>query len=276
GTIKAAKEMVEREEEVVWDALEEVIEDHPVLLNRAPTLHRLGIQGFEPVLIEGKAIKIHPLVCAAFNADFDGDQMAVHVPLSPKAQIESQVLMMASRNILSPAHGRPLAVPSQDMVLGGYYLTMRRQGAEGEGRAFHDADSVLAALHEGLVETQTQVRVRYSGLYINLESQYHDQDLLHADIEELDNQLIDTTVGRVIFNEHLPAEVPYVDGLLKKRGLQELVGYCYTKHGHDLTVGMLDEIKAVCFNYATQAGVSFGIDDMLIPSKKERLLDKAK
>ena len=276
GTIKAAKEMVEREEDVVWDALEEVIQDHPVLLNRAPTLHRLGIQGFEPVLIEGKAIKIHPLVCAAFNADFDGDQMAVHVPLSPKAQIESQVLMMASRNILSPAHGRPLAVPSQDMVLGGYYLTMRREGATGEGRVFHDSDSVLAALHEGLVETQTQVRVRYTGTYINLESQYHDQDLLHADIDELDNQLIDTTVGRVIFNDHLPAEVPYVDGLLKKRGLQELVGYCYSHHGHDLTVSMLDEMKAVCFEHATQAGVSFGIDDMLIPSQKEPLIEKAK
>ncbi len=276
GTIKAAKEMVEREEEVVWDALEEVIQDHPVLLNRAPTLHRLGIQGFEPVLIEGKAIKIHPLVCAAFNADFDGDQMAVHVPLSPKAQIECQVLMMSARNILSPAHGRPLAVPSQDMVLGGYYLTMRRAGAHGEGRVFHDPDAVLQALHEGLVETQTQVRVRYSGPYINLESQYHDQDLLHADLEELDKQLIDTTVGRVIFNQHLPAEVPYIDGLLKKRGLQELVGYCYIKHGHDMTVNMLDEIKSVCFEYATQAGVSFGIDDMLIPAEKEPLLDRAK
>jgi DNA-directed RNA polymerase subunit beta' len=276
GTIKAAKEMVEREEDVVWDALEEVIQDHPVLLNRAPTLHRLGIQAFEPVLIEGKAIKIHPLVCAAFNADFDGDQMAVHVPLSPKAQIESHVLMMSARNILSPAHGRPLAVPSQDMVLGGYYLTMRRAGALGEGRVFHDADSVLMALHQGLVETQTQVQVRYSGLYINLESQYHDQDLLHADIEDVENQLIDTTVGRVIFNQHLPAEVPFVNGLLKKRGLQELVGYCYIRHGHDMTVKMLDEIKEVCFDYATKAGVSFGIDDMLIPSQKSPLLDRAK
>ena len=183
GTIKAAKEMVEREEDAVWDALEEVIQDHLVLLNRAPTLHRLGIQAFEPVLIEGKAIQIHPLVCAAFNADFDGDQMAVHVPLSPKAQIESHVLMLSANNILSPAHGRPLAVPSQDMVLGAYYLTMRKEGAKGEGRIFHDFDSVLLALHEGVVETQTQIRVRYSGSYINLEAQYHDQDVLHADIE---------------------------------------------------------------------------------------------
>ena len=149
GTIKAAKEMVEREADEVWDALEEIIEDHPVLLNRAPTLHRLGIQAFQPTLIEGKAIQIHPLVCAAFNADFDGDQMAVHVPLSPKAQIESQLLMLSSNNILSPAHGRPLAVPSQDLVLGGYYLTLDKAGAKGEGRIFPDFDTVLLALEAG-------------------------------------------------------------------------------------------------------------------------------
>jgi DNA-directed RNA polymerase subunit beta' len=276
GTIKAAKEMVEREEDEVWDALEEVIRDHPVLLNRAPTLHRLGIQAFEPVLIEGKAIQVHPLVCAAFNADFDGDQMAVHVPLSPKAQIESQLLMLAANNILSPAHGRPLTVPSQDMVLGGYYLTMRKNGAKGEGRVFHDFDSVVSALEEGLVETQTQIRVRYSGEYINLETQYHDQDILHAEVENHDRQIIDTTVGRVILNMHLPDELPFIDGLLKKKGLQELVGYCYIKHGHDLTVKMLDEIKEVSFLYATTAGVSFGIKDMLIPSSKEKLIDRAR
>ena len=275
GTIKAAKEMVEREEEAVWDALEEVIRDHPVLLNRAPTLHRLGIQAFEPVLIEGKAIQIHPLVCAAFNADFDGDQMAVHVPLSPKAQIESHVLMMASNNILSPANGRPLAVPSQDMVLGGYYLTMRKKDAKGEGRVFHDTDSVLLALEEGLVETQSQIRVRYTGGYANLETQYDDQDLLHADIDEVDKELLDTTVGRVIFNMHLPKELPFINGLLKKRGLQELIGFCYIKHGHDLTIRMLDEIKEITFYYATRAGVSFGIDDMLIPSTKAHLLGEA-
>ncbi|MGB5513777.1 MAG: DNA-directed RNA polymerase subunit beta', partial [Thermoanaerobaculia bacterium] len=276
GTIKAAKEMVEREEDAVWDALEEVIQDHLVLLNRAPTLHRLGIQAFEPVLIEGKAIKIHPLVCAAFNADFDGDQMAVHVPLSPKAQIESHVLMLSANNILSPASGRPLAVPSQDMVLGAYYLTMRREGAKGEGRTFHDFDSVLLALHEGIVETQAQIRVRYTGSFINLETQYHDQDLLHSDVEQLDRQLIETTVGRVILNMHLPEQVPFVNGLLKKRALQELVGYCYTQHGNDMTVKMLDEIKQVSFLYATKAGVSFGIDDMVIPAKKTAILDKAR
>ncbi len=275
GTIKAAKEMVEREEEAVWDALEEVIRDHPVLLNRAPTLHRLGIQAFEPVLIEGKAIQIHPLVCAAFNADFDGDQMAVHVPLSPKAQVESQVLMLASNNILSPAHGRPLAVPSQDMVLGGYYLTMRKQGAKGEGRVFHDFDSVLLALHEGIVETHTEIRVRYSGRLINLEIHFDDQDILHSDVEEVENGMLNTTVGRVIMNMHLPDAIPFINGLLKKRGLQELVGYCYIKHGHGLTVKMLDEMKEISFYYATKAGVSFGIDDMLIPSTKTKLLSDA-
>ena len=275
GTIKAAKEMVEREEDVVWDALEDVIEAHPVLLNRAPTLHRLGIQAFEPVLIEGKAIKIHPLVCAAFNADFDGDQMAVHVPLSPKAQIESHVLMLASRNILSPAHGRPLAVPSQDMVLGGYYLTMRKKGAKGEGRVFPDSESVVLAHEAGVVETQSEVRLRFSGKFANLETQYSDQDLLHADIEELEGAIIHTTVGRVIFNSHLPEEIPFINGLLKKRGLQELVAYAYRTMGNQKTVEMLDELKRVTFHYATQAGVSFGMDDMLIPSTKGGILDRA-
>ena len=276
GTIKAAKEMVEREEDEVWDALEEVIRDHPVLLNRAPTLHRLGIQAFEPVLIEGKAIKIHPLVCAAFNADFDGDQMAVHVPLSPKAQIESRVLMLASRNILSPAHGRPVVVPSQDLVLGGYYLTSLREGAKGEGRVFLDADSVLLAYHEGVVETQTAIRMRLSGPYVNPQLQYNDQDIMHAEIQDLDRELIDTTVGRVIFNEHLPAEIPFINGTLKKRGLQELVGFCHSRHGNELTVEMLDDLKQVTFYFATRAGVSFGVDDMVVPKRKADLLDAAR
>jgi DNA-directed RNA polymerase subunit beta' len=276
GTIKAAKEMVEREEDAVWDALEEVIKDHPVLLNRAPTLHRLGIQAFEPKLIEGKAIQIHPLVCAAFNADFDGDQMAVHVPLSPKAQVESRVLMLSANNILSPAHGRPLAVPSQDMVLGAYYLTMAKSGAKGEGRVFPNFDAVMLALHEGILETQTQIRVRYTGDFINLETQYDAQDIAHADLERLEGRLIETTVGRVIFNSHLPAELPFINGLMKKRGLQEVVGFCYSRYGHDLTVAMLDEIKELGFHYATTAGVSFGIEDMLIPSTKHGLLEQAR
>ncbi len=276
GTIKAAKEMVEREEEVVWDALDEVIRDHPVLLNRAPTLHRLGIQAFQPVLIEGKAIQIHPLVCAAFNADFDGDQMAVHVPLSPKAQIESHVLMQASNNILSPAHGRPLAVPSQDLVLGGYYLTMPRPGARGEGRTFASTDEVFFALENRAVETQTPIRLRMSGSYVDLDVQHDSQDILHAEVQELDGEVVETTVGRVILNEHLPNELPFINGLLRKRGLQDLVGYCYIRHGSELAVRMLDEIKEITFQYATLAGISFGVDDMVVPSTKEQLIDEAR
>jgi DNA-directed RNA polymerase subunit beta' len=276
GTIKAAKEMVEREEDAVWDSLEEVIRDHPVLLNRAPTLHRLGIQAFQPKLIEGKAIQIHPLVCAAFNADFDGDQMAVHVPLSPKAQIESHVLMLAANNILSPAHGRPLAVPSQDLVLGGYYLTMIKKGAKGEGGVYPDFDSVLLAYQEGAVETHTQVRVRYSGEYINLETQYDNQDVVHSEVEVLERTLIETTVGRVILNRALPDVIPFVNGLLKKRGLQDLVGFCFIKHGNDMTVKMLDDLKEVTFTYATKAGISIGVDDMVVPPSKELLLDQAR
>jgi DNA-directed RNA polymerase subunit beta' len=276
GTIKAAKELVEAEVDEVWDALEEVIEDHPVLLNRAPTLHRLGIQAFQPTLIEGKAIKIHPLVCAAFNADFDGDQMAVHVPLSPKAQIESKVLMLASNNILSPAHGRPLAVPTQDLVLGGYYLTLPKVNAKGEGRIFPDFDSVLLALDAGEVETLSPIKVRYSGPYINLDTQLDKQDIVHAELEELDRQLIETTVGRVILNMHLPKEIPFINGLLKKRGLQDLVGYCFITLGNDKTVEMLDEIKEVTFLYATKAGISFGVDDMVVPKRKPEILQQAR
>jgi len=276
GTIKAAKEMVEREEDAVWDALEEVIRDHPVLLNRAPTLHRLGVQAFQPKLIEGKAIQIHPLVCAAFNADFDGDQMAVHVPLSPKAQIESHVLMLAANNILSPAHGRPLSVPSQDLVLGGYYLTLAKPGARGEGTVFGDFDSVLLAYQEGVVETHTPIRVRFSGEYINLETQYDNQDVVHAEVDVLERQLIDTTVGRVILNRALPPEIPFINGLLKKRGLQDLVGFCYINQGNDLTVRMLDQLKEITFAYATRAGISIGVEDMVVPPSKVALLDQAR
>ena len=232
GTIKAAKEMVEREEDVVWDALEEVIQDHPVLLNRAPTLHRLGIQAFQPVLIEGKAIKIHPLVCAAFNADFDGDQMAVHVPLSPKAQIESQVLMLASNNILSPAHGRPLAVPSQDLVLGGYYLTMAQAGrARARARIFPDFDAVLLALHEGEVETQTRrSRCATPGRTSTSRRSTTTQDVVHAEVETA-RPPADRDHGRPRDLQHgtCRAEIPFINGLLKKRGLQDLVGYCFIK-----------------------------------------------
>ena len=276
GTIKAAKELVELQTNEVWDALDEVIKEHPVLLNRAPTLHRLGIQAFEPVLVEGKAIKIHPLVCTAFNADFDGDQMAVHVPLSPKAQVESQVLMLASNNILSPAHGKPLAVPSQDLVLGCYYLTKEKKGAKGEGKAFGSEDEVTLALQAGEVELLTAIRLRVSGPVIDLTKQFNDQDVVHAEMEEYDKKLLSTTVGRVIFNQHVPEEIPYLNGLLKKKGLQELVNYCFINYGNDLTVKMLDGLKDLGFLYATKAGVSIGVDDMVIPPKKQDIVEGAR
>src|SRR5438874_8998736 len=260
GTIKAAKEMVELQQTEVWDALEEVIREHPVLLNRATTLNRLGIEAFEPLLVEGKAIKIHPLVCTAFNADFDGDQMAVHVPLSPKAQVESQVLMLASNNILSPANGKPLAVPSQDLVLGCYYLTKEKKGAKGEGKAFGTFDEVVIALQGGDVELLTPIKVRISGRFIDLTKQFNDQDIVHAEVQELDRKLVDTTVGRVIFNTHLPEEIPYLNGLLTKKRLQELVNYGFINFGNDLTVRLLDQLKDLGFLYATIAGVSIGVD----------------
>jgi DNA-directed RNA polymerase subunit beta' len=274
-TIKAAKEMVERQEPVVWDILEEVIMDHPVLLNRAPTLHRLGIQAFEPLLVEGKAIKIHPLVCTAFNADFDGDQMAVHIPLSPEAQIEASVLMLSSSNILSPANGQPLAVPTQDIVLGVYYLTKDKRGAKGEGRAFANSEEVLLALEAGEVETLTPIRLRFTGRVIDLTTAYDDQDVLHSEPITVKNQFINTTVGRVIFNDHLPSGMPFVNGLLRKKGLGGLVNYCYLRFGLETTVGMLDEIKTLGFLYATKAGISIGIDDLVVPLSKAQLVNDA-
>ncbi|MEM9596078.1 MAG: DNA-directed RNA polymerase subunit beta', partial [Acidobacteriota bacterium] len=210
------------------------------------------------------------------NADFDGDQMAVHVPLSPKAQIESKVLMLASNNLLSPANGRPLAVPSQDLVLGGYYLTLDKAGSKGEGRLFPDFDSVLLALQAGEVETQTRVKVRYTGEFIDLTRQYSNQDVVHAEMEVVDNQIVDTTVGRVIFNIHLPDEMPFVNGLLKKKGLQDLVSYCFIRFGNEMTVKMLDEMKEVSFFYATKAGISIGVDDMVVPESKTTLIDDAR
>jgi DNA-directed RNA polymerase subunit beta' len=274
-TIKQAKEMVEQQEPIVWDILEEVIKDHPVLLNRAPTLHRLGIQAFEPVLVEGKAIKIHPLVCTAFNADFDGDQMAVHIPLSPEAQVEASVLMLSSHNILSPASGQPITVPTQDMVLGMYYLTKEKPGAKGEGRAFANIDEVLLALEVGEVETLSPIRLRHTGDVIDLTSAYDDQDVLHTEPTHLERQYIKTTVGRAILNDHLPQGMPYINGLLKKKGIGALVNYCYLRFGLETTVRMLDEIKQLGFYYATRAGLSIGIDDMVIPKVKKDLVKEA-
>src|SRR6184192_3194983 len=275
-TIKQAKEMVELQRPEVWDVLEEVIREHPVLLNRAPTLHRLGIQAFEPVLVEGKAIRIHPLVCTAFNADFDGDQMAVHIPLSPEAQIEASVLMLSSNNILSPAHGSPIAIPSQDIVLGIYYLTKAKNGAKGEGRAFGNADDVMLALEAGELETLSPIRLRYSGDLQDLTAARDDQDVLHTEIQTVKNKIVNTTVGRVILNEQLPAGMPFVNGLLKKKGLQQLVQSCYLKFGLEKTVEMLDALKNVGFTYATRSGLSIGIDDLIIPKEKAALVTKAR
>src|SRR5512141_2460500 len=277
STIKASKELVEAAPTEVWDALEEVIKEHPVLLNRAPTLHRLGIQAFEPVLIEGKAIKIHPLVCAAFNADFDGDQMAVHVPLSPKAQVEAQVLMLSSHNILSPAHGKPLTVPSQDLVLGLYYLTRRKEGCKGEGRVFSSFDEVVLAHDAGEVDTHAGIAVRFTGSLIDLESQVlNDQDIVHTDPIACNRTRIETTVGRVLLSANLPPELPFLNGTLKKKGLQDLVNFCFVHYGLERTVEILDIVKAVGFNVATKAGISIGIDDMHIPGTKPELVARAR
>ncbi len=248
-----------------------------MLLNRAPTLHRLGIQAFEPTLVEGKAIRIHPLVCTAFNADFDGDQMAVHIPLSPEAQIEASVLMMSSNNILSPANGAPIAVPSQDIVLGCYYLTKSKAGAKGEGRAFAHPDDVLLALESGEVETLTPIRLRFTGELMDLTAARDDQDVIRAEIQNGRRaRSSSTTVGRVIFNDALPKGLPYVNGLLKKKGLQMLVQFCNLRHGVPRTVEMLDGLKNLGFTYATQSGLSIGIDDLVIPSEKKELVDKAR
>jgi DNA-directed RNA polymerase subunit beta' len=276
ATIKQAKEMVEQQRSEVWDILEEVIREHPVLLNRAPTLHRLGIQAFEPVLVEGKAIRIHPLVCTAFNADFDGDQMAVHIPLAPEAQIEASVLMMSSNNILSPASGQPIAIPSQDVVLGCYYLTKAKPGAKGEGRAFGTPDDVVLALEAGELETLTPIRVRISGELIDLTVARDDQGVQYAEVQEVDKKVINTTVGRVILNTALPKGMPFVNGLLKKKGLQQLVQYCYLRYGLEKTVEMLDSLKTLGFTYATRSGLSIGIDDLVIPSEKQALVDGAR
>src|SRR5499426_255968 len=274
-TVKAAKEMVERQDSVVWDILEEVIREHPVLLNRAPTLHRLGIQAFEPVLVEGKAIKIHPLVCTAFNADFDGDQMAVHIPLSPEAQIEAAVLMLSSNNILSPASGQPIAVPSQDIVLGIYYLTRDRPGAKGEGRVFASLEEVLLALDANEVTTQTPIKLRIAGDLIDLVQEHDQQDILRATVQDDVRRVINTTVGRVIFNDSIPAGLPFINGTLKKKGLQSLVNYSHIRLGHEMTVKMLDDLKTLGFLYATKAGISIGIDDLVTPPSKRSLVEKA-
>jgi DNA-directed RNA polymerase subunit beta' len=251
--IKSAKKMVERERPEVWDILDEVIREHPVLLNRAPTLHRLGIQAFEPVLIEGKAIQLHPLVCAAFNADFDGDQMAVHIPLSVESQTEARVLMMSTNNILSPANGKPIIIPTQDIVLGIYYMTLGSPTAKGEGKIFSNCDEARIAHDANEIDLHAMIKVR------------------------IDGELVETTIGRVLLREIVPEEVPFelINYEMKKDKLAALIDYSYRHAGEKKTVILADRLKDLGYKYATQAGASICIDDMLIPSDKERLLAEA-
>ena len=274
-SVKVAREWHEQEKPEVWDYLEEVVREHPILLNRAPTLHRLGIQAFEPLLIEGKAIQIHPLVCAAFNADFDGDQMAVHIPLSVEAQVEAQTLMLSTNNILSPAHGRPLTIPSQDMVLGCYYLTLEKKGQKGEGRIFGSPEEALLALENKEIKLQTSIKLRFTGPFMNLATYYDDQGVMTCPVQEIRKELIETTAGRLIFNSALPEGFPFINGTLRKKGLENLVFYAYLKAGLPPTVLILDALKTLGFTYATQAGFSLGIDDFVIPVEKSALVEKA-
>ena len=252
-TIKSAKKMLENEKPEVWDVLDEVIREHPVMLNRAPTLHRLGIQAFEPVLIEGKAIQLHPLVCAAFNADFDGDQMAVHVPLSVEAQSEARILMMSTNNILSPANGKPIIIPTQDIVLGIYYMTRERPYVKGEGKVFSNPEEVRIAYDANEVDLHARIKVR------------------------LDRELVETTVGRILLKEILPEEIPFrlINKVMKKSELANLIDYCYRYGGDKKTVLLSDRLKNLGYHYATLAGISISLDDMLIPSNKGKLLQEA-
>ena len=247
-TIKNAKKLVEKERPEVWDMLEEVIKEHPVLLNRAPTLHRLGIQAFEPQLIDGKAIQLHPLVCPAYNADFDGDQMAVHVPLSIEAQSEARVLMMSTNNILSPASGRPIIVPTQDIVLGLYYLTIDRKYRPGEGRIFADPEEVRIAYDSGEVDLHARVKVR------------------------MDGEMVATTPGRILLLEVIPEVIPFsvINRIMDKKSIGQLVDICYRQGGEKATVILSDRLKSVGFYYATMGGISISIDDMIIPAAKGR------
>ncbi|MCA1826159.1 MAG: DNA-directed RNA polymerase subunit beta' [Myxococcales bacterium] len=262
-TIKSAKKMVEKERPEVWDILEEVIREHPVLLNRAPTLHRLGIQAFEPVLIEGKAIQLHPLVCSAFNADFDGDQMAVHVPLSIEAQMEARVLMMSTNNILSPAHGKPIIVPTQDIVLGLYYLTRERVLAHGEGRIFSSPAEVRSAYDHGEVDLQAKITCR--------------MDQFDAEGKVTGRARVETTVGRVILSDILPRKIPFstINKVMDKKTLGNLIDICYRLSGEKETVLLADRLRSLGYGYATKAGISIAIKDMVIPSKKTEFLERA-
>ena len=272
NNIKSARKMVERTRTEVWDSLEYVIKGHPVMLNRAPTLHRLGIQAFEPVLVEGRAIKLHPLVCTAFNADFDGDQMAVHVPLSVEAQREARMLMLASGNLLKPADGKPVTVPTQDMVLGSYYLTMVNEGDKGEGKVFRDENEAIMAYQEGVITLQAPIKVRRT-LEVGGETR---------------SKLVDTTAGRIIFNTPIPQDLGFVDRstpdgifeyevsfLVNKKKLGQIIERCIHTHGTAVTAEMLDRIKAQGYKYSTKAAITVAVSDAVIPPQKAELLQSA-
>ncbi|MEP5177623.1 DNA-directed RNA polymerase subunit beta', partial [Marinobacter alexandrii] len=265
-TIKAAKKMVEREEGVVWDILDEVIREHPIMLNRAPTLHRLGIQAFEPVLIEGKAIQLHPLVCAAYNADFDGDQMAVHVPLTLEAQLEARALMMSTNNVLSPANGEPIIVPSQDVVLGLYYMTRERESAQGEGMTFADVKEAHRAYGAGKVDLQAKVKVRVKEVAIA-----EDGSRSHA------YNIVDTTVGRALLFDIVPDGLSFelVNKPMVKKAISNLINTCYRDAGLKDTVIFADQLMYMGYHYATVSGISIGFNDFEIPPEKYELVDAA-
>jgi DNA-directed RNA polymerase subunit beta' len=250
-TVKSAKKMVEKKGPEVWEILENIIDGHPVLLNRAPTLHRLGIQAFQPVLVEGKAIRIHPMVCTAFNADFDGDQMAVHVPLSFDAQLEARILMLSSHNILSPASGAPIVTPTQDQVLGCYYLTKSRTGDTGEGMAFSSAEEVIIAHNYGKVGLHARIRVKMNGAYV------------------------ETTTGRVLFNQIVPEEIGFINELLNKKRLVQIISAAFRRVGNLRTAEFLDQLKDLGFRYATAGGLSVSIDDVVIPKEKDEIIGRA-
>jgi len=258
-TVKSAKKIVDRRDPVVWDILENVMKGHPVLLNRAPTLHRLGIQAFQPRLIEGKAIQLHPLSCTAFNADFDGDQMAVHLPLGNEAILEAQILMLGSHNILNPANGAPITVPSQDMVLGLYYITKPRKGAKGEGTIFYSPEEVIIAYNEKAVDLHAIIKVRLNTLDENGQPK---------------QQLVETTVGRVIFNQYVPAEMGFINELLTKKSLRDIIGKVLKKTSVSKTAQFLDDIKDLGYYMAFKGGLSFNIDDVIIPDEKAELVEE--
>ncbi len=272
ANIKSARKLVDRARTEVWDALENVIKDHPVLLNRAPTLHRLGIQAFEPVLVEGRALKLHPLVCTAYNADFDGDQMAVHLPLSAEAQAEARFLMLAANNLLKPSDGKPVAVPSQDMVLGSYYLTMQKDGEPGEGKVFRDENEALMAYNEHAVSLHAAIKVRIT------------KEIAGRKV----SKIVDCTVGRLIFNENIPQDLGYVDRtdsdkqfdleiafLVGKKQLSDIIERCIRIHGTTTTSEVLDKVKALGFKYSTKAAITVAVCDAVIPPQKKEILDTA-